>query len=154
MQFLLFSLGNDRYGLDTRRVVRVLPQLELKEIPQAPGWVAGLMNYRGQPVPVIDLAMLARGTPGRTSFDTRIVLVEYCRAPGIVHPLGLLAEQASDIRRFAQEDFMPPGVENTGAPYLGQVATSAGDIVQLVDVDSLLTVEVQAMLFPEETGAP
>ena len=59
MQFLLFSLGNDRYGLDTRRVVRVLPQLELKEIPQAPGWVAGLMNYRGQPVPVIDLAMLA-----------------------------------------------------------------------------------------------
>lgn len=150
MQFLLFSLGNDRYGLDTRRVARVLPQLELKEIPQGPAWLAGLMNYRGQPVPVIDLSMLAHGVSSRASFDTRIILVDYHGIPDISHPLGLLAEQASDIRHFAPESFMPPGIDTSDTPYLGKVTASDGEMVQLVDVDNLLPPEVQAMLFPME----
>lgn len=153
MQFLLFSLGNDRYGLDTRRVVRVLPQLDLKELPQVPAWVAGLMNYRGQSVPVIDLAMLACGTASQLNLDTRVVLVDYRDITGKMHALGLLAEQASDIRHFSPEDFQPPGVDNPGAPYLGQVAASDGSMVQLVDVDALLPAEVQALLFPAETEA-
>lgn len=154
MQFLLFSLGNDRYGLETRRVVRVLPQLELKEIPQAPAWVAGLMNYHGRSVPVIDLALLACGEPSRASFDTRIVLVDYCSAPGVVHLLGLLMEQANDTRRFEPENFTPPGVDNPRAPYLGEVAAGEAGIVQLVDVDKLLPAEVQALLFPADAVTP
>jgi chemotaxis-related protein WspB len=154
MQFLLFSLGNDRYGLDTRRVMRVLPQLDLKELPQAPAWVSGLMNYRGQSVPVIDLSMLACGTPGQPNLDTRIVLADYRDAAGKTHALGLLAEQASDVRHFSPEDFQPPGVDNPDAPYLGQVAASDGSMVQLVDVDALLPAKVQALLFPAETEMP
>lgn len=151
MQFLLFSLGSDRYGLDTRRVKRVLPQLDLKELPQAPAWIAGLMNYRGQSVPVIDLSMLACGTPGQPNLDTRIILADYRDATGKMHALGLLAEQASDVRHFSPEDFQPQGVDNPGAPYLGQVTASDGSMLQLVDVDALLPVDVQALLFPAET---
>lgn len=153
MQFLLFSLGNDRYGLEVRRVARVLPRLDLKEIPQAPAWVAGLMNYHGQSVPVIDLALLACDTPSKASFDTRIALVDYRTAAGSVHPLGLLLEQASDMRSFAPESFLAPGVDNPGAPYLGKVAAGEDGIIQLVDPDQLLPEEVQALLFPAETAS-
>ena len=150
MQFLLFSLGNDRYGLDTRRVLRVLPRLELKAIPGAPAWVAGLMNYHGKPLPVIDISMLALGIPSGMDFDTRTILVDYRSDRGPCHPLGLIAEQVSDIRYFDAENFVQPGIDNSGAPYLAQVAAGEGGLVQLVDVDSLLPAAIRALLFPAD----
>ena len=41
MLFLLFRLGHDRYALEARRVVEVVPLLALKKIPQAPRGVVG-----------------------------------------------------------------------------------------------------------------
>ena len=60
--------------------------------------------------------------------NTRIVLADYRDTAGKTHVLGLLAEQASDVRHFSPEDFQPPGVDNPGAPYLGQVAASDGSM--------------------------
>jgi chemotaxis-related protein WspB len=56
MLFLLFQLGEERYALDTSHVAEVLPLVAITPIPQAPTGVAGLFNYRGAPVPAIDLS--------------------------------------------------------------------------------------------------
>ena len=53
--FLLFRMEGDRYALDAREVVEVLPLLRLKRIPEAPEWVAGVFSHRGVLVPVLDL---------------------------------------------------------------------------------------------------
>ena len=52
MLLLLLRLGTDRYALDARQVVEVIPVIKLKRIPPAPAYVAGMFNYRGKPVPV------------------------------------------------------------------------------------------------------
>ena len=75
MLFLLFQLGRERYALEAGQVAAVLPLLSIKEIPQAPPAVAGLCNYRGRPVPVIDLSELTLGRPAQSRLSTRIVLV-------------------------------------------------------------------------------
>jgi len=63
MLFLTFQLGAERYALDASRVVEVLPLVELRKIPNAPHGVAGIFNYRGQPVPVADLSDLILHNP-------------------------------------------------------------------------------------------
>ena len=65
MLFLVFQLGPDRYALDAKRVAEVLPLVDIKSIPHAPNGIAGVFNYRGTPVPVIDLAQLTLGQPAR-----------------------------------------------------------------------------------------
>lgn len=59
--FLLFRMEGDRYALDAREVVEVLPLLRLKRIPEAPEWVAGVFSHRGVLVPVLDLCAMAFG---------------------------------------------------------------------------------------------
>ena len=54
MLFVAFRIGCDRYVLATDVIVEVLPGLQLKPLPGTPRGVAGLCNYRGRPVPVID----------------------------------------------------------------------------------------------------
>lgn len=149
MLFLVFHLGKDRYGLASRRIERVLPLLECKRIPRAPPYVAGLANYHGKPVPVLDLAQLACGTPAAEHLDTRLVLVRYQGSDNVAPELlGLIAERVTGIERVAESAFCDTGIETKpDAPYLGKVAAASG-MLQLVEVDHLLTEEVRALLFP------
>ena len=146
MQFLIFHLGKDRYGLHTRDVVRVLPLMELKQMPQTPAYVAGLMNFRGSPVPVIDLCMLASGSACPPLFDTRIILVDYVAAEER-HLLGLIAERVSGVEHIDPATFVEPGVSSPDAPFLGNVAARGQAMLQLINIEYLLPDEVRALLF-------
>ena len=154
MQFLIFHLGSDRYGLSTRYLVRVLPLMDLKQLPQAPASVAGLMNYHGAPVPVIDLGLLACEARCRAEFDTRILLTNFSADDGSRHLLGLMVERVSHIVDMDASLFADPGVANPAAPYLGKVLAADGAMVQLVELAQLLAPEVRALLFPPDTQAP
>ncbi|OWW20727.1 chemotaxis protein CheW [Noviherbaspirillum denitrificans] len=149
MQFLVFHLGKDRYGLNTRHLTRVLPLMELKQIPGAPAYVAGLMNFHGDPIPVVDLCALACGTACAPHFDTRILLVDYC-ADEVWHMLGLVVEGVSGVTDIDQAAFFEPGIANPNAPFLGKVAADNGTLLQLVNIDHLLTAEARAILFQRQ----
>ena len=155
MQFLVFHLGADRYGLDTRRLVRVLPLMGLKQLPQAPACVAGLMNYRGAAVPVIDLGMLACGRPCAERFDSRILLADYRGADGVGHLLGVVVESVAGVEVHDPRHFAEPGVATPEAPYLGRVLSANGALLQWVELEQLLSPELRALLFqPEVQAAP
>jgi len=151
MKVLVFTIGPDRYGLPLRAIARVLPVVELKQLPLAPDYVAGLMDLHGEPVPVIDLSRLAGVTPEQVWFDTRIILVDYPAGDGGTRPLGLQAEHVAGIDSIDPEALRESGV--AGAPFLGQVAGSAHGMLQLVDVDALLPPDVRALLFQPREAA-
>jgi len=149
MLFLLFQLGPDRYVLEASRVVEVLPLLALKQIPQAPRGVAGLFNYRGRPVPAVDLSELTLGQPARQSLSTRIILVNYPDYAGKVRLLGLIAEQATEIIRKEPNDFVDSGLKMGATSYLGPVAMDHHGVIQWVREQRLLPEPVRDLLFSE-----
>ena len=152
MLFLLFELGKDRYALDVRQIAEVLPLVGVKQIPKAPQAMIGLVNYRGAPVPVINLSQLTLGRPSARRLSTRIVLVHYPDESGHTHLLGLIAEKATLTARHEPSKFVASGVTNDGAPYLGPVVTDARGLVQWVDVRTLLPPSVRDLLFKEPIG--
>lgn len=153
MLFLLFHLGNERYALDAGQVIAVLPQLGLKAIPHAPSAVAGLCQYRGAPVPVIDLSELALGRPSANRLSTRIVLVQFPDPVSGPHLLGLLAERATETLRRDPEDFIASGVSVDAASYLGPVTADARGLIQRIEVQRLLPASLRALLFDEAMAA-
>lgn len=150
MLVVLFSIGDDRYALPAAEVFEITPVLKLKQIPGAPGFVAGLCNFRGHPMPVLDLSAMTQGTPCRRLLSTRMIVVNYVLDSGGVKPLGLLVEQATATAMIAESDLQATGIQVESAAYFGKVAISSGELVQLVEVDSLLTPEVVGLLFREE----
>ena len=147
--YLLFRLGADRYALDVRDVVEVLPLQQLKQLPEAPAWVAGVFSHRGVLVPVLDLGALAFGKPAKVRTSTRLVVVHYS-TDSLDPPrwLGLILEQATDTLRCRPEDFQEYGLEQGEARYLGPVFHSPTGLVQLIRVSDLLTDAARELLFP------
>lgn len=147
MLFLLFELGQHRYALDTARVGEVLPLVDIRAIPRAPTAVAGVIDYRGAVVPVIDLSQLALGRAAARRLSTRIVLVQHADARGVERTVGLIVERATHTLRCDAEQFLAVDVNRAGAPYLGPIATLPSGLVQRVEVDELLTTAACAELF-------
>ena len=81
MLCLLFQIGDERYALEAKHAVEVIPFLNLRRIPGTPRGVAGIFNYRGRPVPAVDLCELTLGQPARERLSTRIIVVSYA-GPG------------------------------------------------------------------------
>jgi len=149
MLFLLFQLGKDRYALAANRVVEVLPLVALKRLPQAPIGVAGLFNYRGRPVPALDLCALALGHPASERLSTRIIIMKYPDAGGTDQLLGLIAENATGMLRKEAKEFADAGVHLQAAPYLGPVLMDGAGVIQWVHEQRLLTDEVRNLLFSQ-----
>ena len=147
MLFLLFQLGKDRYALGASRVVEVAPLLALKRLPQAPKGVAGIFNYRGRPVPAVDLCEMATGQPASERLSTRIIIVSYQHENGTEHLLGLIAENATEMLRKNTKDFVDSGVTMESTPYLGPVLMDAQGPIQWVNEQLLLAESVRELLF-------
>ena len=149
MLFLLFQLGKDRYALEARRIVEVVPLLELKRLPQAPKGVAGIFNYRGQAVPAVDMSELTLGCPATERLSTRMILVYHPDGHGRNRLLGIIAEHATQTVRFEANQFQDTGVKIGAAPYLGPVLMDANGPIQWLYEQRLLSVPVRNLLFSE-----
>ncbi|MBU4201291.1 MAG: chemotaxis protein CheW [Verrucomicrobia bacterium] len=148
MLLLIFQSGEDRYGLDASRIIEVVPLASLKHVPHAPEGMAGLLNYRGTIVPVMDLSALLTGTPSRARLSTRIVLVdvspEDSPAPRI---LGFMAERVTETIRYREQDLQVSGVAVPGAPYLGKIMLDQYAMVQRIDPAAVIPESLKATLF-------
>ncbi|WP_447989654.1 chemotaxis protein CheW [Achromobacter spanius] len=168
--YLLFRIGGDRYALDAGEVIEVLGLRTLKQVPGAPLWVAGMLDRRGAPVPVIDMSELAgQGAAARVT-STRLALVHYrpaataaatpaatatasatAAAPSAAdHVLGLILEHATETLHYDPAAFQPSGLDSPNARYLGPVLSDAHGMVQAVRVNDLLAPSVRAMLYPAD----
>lgn len=129
---LEFRLGGERYAIETRYVVEVLPLQMLTPLPCTPPFIAGLVNVRGRIVTVLDLKKLF-GLPESGLTDShRVIHVE---GHGI--DLGLLADTGVALQRIGLAALHPPPPIAAGrrADYLRGVT---GDPVMVLDMGRIL----------------
>ena len=149
MLFLLFQLGKDRYALDSSRVVEVVPLVALRQMPLAAPGFAGIFNYRGHPVPAIDLCQLTLGQPASEFLSTRIIVISCADADGNERLLGLIAERATEMMRREANEFKDHGFEARGAPHLGPVLFDDQGAIQWIHEQKLLSENVRKIVFTE-----
>jgi chemotaxis-related protein WspB len=149
MLLLTFTAAGERYALDVSGVIELVPRVELRAIPHAPAFLAGLLGYRGEVVPVIDLGLLLGSSPCPDRLSTRIILVK--SAPGgqnrgdetrdadrgPARLLALIAEQVSDLIEVTAEQVIPAPVHLPQAPYLDAIARTDRGFVPMIAVEKL-----------------
>jgi chemotaxis-related protein WspB len=136
MLHLLVRLANDAYAIDAGRVRRIVPFARLKPLPCDLRELAGVLNFHGAAVPVLDLTLLLSGARSREQLATRIVVADV-ELPGAgPRLLGLLTEGAASVARL--DGFQPTGIRPDGRPWLGPVTEYDGAFVQRIEVGSLL----------------
>jgi chemotaxis-related protein WspB len=143
MLFIVFQLGQDRYALDARELVEILPLMQVKRLPQAAVGIAGILDYHGVTLPVIDLSELALGRKALERTSTRVLIAELANG----RRLALIAERANEMLQRESTDFTATAVAVDAAPYLGPITRDARGIVQWIAPEKLFSTAVHDALF-------
>lgn len=156
MLMLLFYINNQRYALPSQQVVEVLPLINLKTLPHAPDYLAGVFNYRGQIVPVLDLSQLMGGKPCCEHLSSRIILVNYGggdRAKSSVlsttpatSVIGLIAERVVETLHKSDVQLIDANVQIGASPYLGKILLDEQGMIQCLQIEHLLSETEQVYL--------
>lgn len=138
MLMLIFYAGNERYALELSRVVEVLPVVALTKLHQTPEYFAGLFNYRGEIVPVIDACQILQGYSCRPYLSTRIILVHYLIKDRPSSFLGIRAERVTEIINYSDNKFVDSGINMNHSGCREKIIIDEQGIIQCVRVESLV----------------
>ncbi len=132
LALLLFRLGGRQlFGVNVFKVQEVLPRPALFTMPQLPAGFLGAADIRGRSVPVLDLAS-AIGQPADGPANY-LVVTEFNRSVQ-----GFLVSAVDRIVNIAVEDVRPPPELGNDPHYLTGVTRYHDELIQLVDVESVL----------------
>lgn len=91
-------MGDREHALPVEDVIEVVRMVDITPLPEAPAWVAGVINMRGRIVPVIDLRMRLGMSPREPELSTPIIIVGRNEAAA-----GLIADGVSQVLALASE---------------------------------------------------
>jgi len=95
-QYLTFMLGEEGFAIEISRVREVLDFTDLTKVPRTPDYMRGVINLRGNVVPVIDLRLQLGMTAVEKTVDTCIVIVEVDISADMLH-IGMLADSVQEV---------------------------------------------------------
>jgi chemotaxis-related protein WspB len=142
LMLLLFCIGENLCAIDTDQIIEILPMVVLRSVQPAPDHIAGVFNYHGKIVPVIDLCRLTRGTPCKICYSTRIIMVNDSRlqdsdSSQLLHPIGLIAERVTETLKLSI-DPSHLTASSTVTPDLGRLLNTERGMVQMIDWENLI----------------
>jgi chemotaxis-related protein WspB len=145
MLVLLVRAADQLYCIRAASVVEVVPRVPLQPVPHAPSALAGLLHFRSEVIPVIDLRALVAGSASEALLSTRIAVIE-CGTGSPTRPdgrvetpphrrFGLIAERVTEALQIAESEIEPAPVTLESSRWLGGVLVHDGQLVRELLVD-------------------
>ncbi len=102
VQLCAFEVGGEEYAIDLRRLREILQPLPITPVPHAPEFIEGVMNVRGEVIPVVD----ARRRLGKAVQGGGRCKVLVVKVAGRV--FGLIVDAVREVVRLPRAEFGPP----------------------------------------------
>jgi purine-binding chemotaxis protein CheW len=136
MKPVIFKLNEEMFGVDINKVQGIEKQINIVPVPNSTSYIDGIINLRGEVVPVYDLKKKFGMKSGSISENFIIV-----RFNGVALALGVDAVLEIDDLPADKVVSMPSMVKTSATAYLDRVANLKEGLVILLDIDKLLTDE-------------
>jgi purine-binding chemotaxis protein CheW len=138
-QYLTFHLAGEEYAVGILAVKEIIPCGTLTKVPQTPASIRGVINLRGNVVPVVDLAMKFGLGVSTQTHRSCIVIVEVT-IDGEPTTMGILADAVSQVMDFSADDIVAPPVFGTrvNTSFLTGMGRSGSKFVLLLNIDRSL----------------
>ncbi len=140
-QYLTFILGDEEYGVEILRVQEIKGWDTVTSIPNTPDYLCGVLNLRGTIVPVVDLRL--RFDMSVCEYNPTTVIVVLNIEGVSQRTVGIVVDGMSDTHNIMPEDIKPaPDFGSTiDIDYINGLVTIGDNMVMLLDIDRLLSVE-------------
>lgn len=142
-EFLVFTLGDEEYGIDILKVQEIRGYDQVTRIANTPEFIKGVTNLRGVIVPIVDLRVKFAQSGVEYNDNTVVIVLNLEK-----RVVGIVVDGVSDVLSLTQEQIRPsPEFAVTmSTEYLTGLGALGERMLILVDIEKLLNSDEMALI--------
>ncbi|HEY9205400.1 MAG TPA: chemotaxis protein CheW [Candidatus Methanoperedens sp.] len=136
LQLVVFTIGSEEFGVEIMNVQEIIRMTNITKIPQAPGYIRGIINLRGRIIVVINLNVIMGMESKEQDENTRIIVASIGETV-----MGFVVDSVSEVIRLQQKNVEPaPPViaSRIGTEYVLGVGKLDNRLLILLNLDKVL----------------
>jgi purine-binding chemotaxis protein CheW len=135
-KYLTFQLDHEIFGMEIKFVTEIIGIQPITYVPEVPVYVKGIINLRGQIIPVIDLRLRFKKEPMEYNDRTCIVILDIKDIT-----IGLIVDFVAEVVKIDDENIVPPPNYRAGFhnPYIKGIGKNGNDIKLLLDCEKIIS---------------
>ena len=153
-QYVTFRLGDEQFGVAVARAREILSLVQITKVPQTPDYLLGVINLRGQVVPVVDLRVKLGLPKNEVTRDSCIIVMEV-QVEGEVITVGGRADSVREVLELRDDLIEPPPRMGTRlrTDFISGMGKVDEQFLILLEIDRVFSSEELAMVQSAEEYA-
>ncbi|WP_333609300.1 chemotaxis protein CheW [Arsukibacterium sp.] len=150
LEFLTFTLGDEHYGLDIMKVKEIRGYEAVTKIANAPPFIKGVLNLRGDIVPIVDLRL--KFAVGEATYNEFTIVIMLHIGDRIV---GIVVDAVSDVINIGSDEVKPPPQFGVAfdSQYLHGLAPVNENMIILLNIEALISSKELCLFDSEDSKA-
>jgi purine-binding chemotaxis protein CheW len=140
--FLSFKLGEELFAANVGKVLEILELTKITKVPQSPNYMRGVINLRGNVLPVVDTRIKFGMPETKDTINTCIIVLDIDIDQESVK-VGLLVDMVQEVLQIDAEHIQPP--PSIGNKFKAEFIKGMGKVddefVMILDIDHVLTTD-------------
>lgn len=132
-KIVAFTLAEEEYGFDIKYVQSIERVQQITRVPNAPNYVKGVINLRGNVTPVIDLRSKLNFEHTDNTDDTRVIITKYDDLE-----LGFIVDQTKDVLDVLSKDIESASSIASNSEIFEGIAKINGRLIILLKLEELV----------------
>ena len=134
-QYIVIKLGDENFGIDINYIDNILRMQQITRIPKVPAYLKGVINLRGEVIPVMSLRLKMGLDEDSIGRDTRIIILK-TEAEGSV---GVLVDEVKEVVTLSEKSIEKVSHDNKGekANFLSGVGKNNGELISILDLNMI-----------------
>ena len=136
IQYIVVKIGSEQYGLDISVVDNIVRMQKITRVPKAPSYYPGVINLRGEVVPVMSARLKMGLDEDEITKNTRIIILRL-EVQGLV---GILVDEVKEVITLGESeiDRTNQSSQNKDATYINGIGKSGDSLVSIFDINAII----------------
>ncbi|MEE3461881.1 MAG: chemotaxis protein CheW [Lachnospiraceae bacterium] len=136
-QYIVIKLGIEQYGIDIQYVDNIVRNQKITRVPKAQSYFKGVMNLRGEIIPVMSLRLKFGLDPDEYTNNTRIIIIKFNPQSAV----GIIVDQVNEVVSLTDDQI--DAIHSTdgndvGTQYLSGVGKYNDTLISLLNIGAVI----------------
>ena len=129
-QYIVVSIGNEQYGIDIQYIDNIVRMQRITRVPKAQRYFKGVINLRGEIIPVMSLRLRFNLEPDEYTNATRIIILKLESQ----YPVGVIVDEVKEVINLGSDNIEKTTNDDEKSSYLSGIGKHGDSLISLLNI--------------------
>lgn len=133
IQYIVINIGDEQYGIDIKYVDNIVRMQHITRVPKVPSYLKGVINLRGEVIPVMSLRLKMNMAEDEITKNTRIIIIKMNH-----EMIGIIVDSVKEVVNLDTADIERVTFDNRENNYVQGIGKQGDVLISLLDLNAVL----------------